>query len=277
MSESNILLGTSGWSYREWEGLFYRKGEKSKLRAYSRIFSTVEIDSTWYRYPSKGMVLGWLRYSPSDFIFTAKMPKVITHTKMLGLKGDVQKDLEAFLEIMQPLQLNGKLGCLLIQLPPSYEYNPENLEEFFNSLPPPFRFAVEFRNLSWMREETWTLLKKYNVAYTNVDEPLLPPEVHITTNFTYFRWHGRGRRPWFNYLYTKEELEPWIPKMQEAAKQVHKVYGYFNNHFHGYAPENCLTLIERITSLTPHQEKAKERISKKQLGLTGFFESGSKT
>jgi len=119
LNESNISLGTSGWSYKEWEQSFYRKGEKSKLRAYSRIFSTVEIDSTWYRYPSKGMMMGWLRYSPSDFVFTAKMPKVITHEKKLGLKGDVKKDLEAFLEIMQPLQLNGNLGCLLIQLPPS--------------------------------------------------------------------------------------------------------------------------------------------------------------
>ena len=120
---SNILLGTSGWSYKEWEGSLYKKGEKSKLRAYSRIFPTVEIDSTWYRYPSKGMVMGWLRYSPSDFVFTAKLPKVITHEKKLGLKGEVKEDLESFLNLMQPLQLNGKLGCLLIQLPPSYEYN----------------------------------------------------------------------------------------------------------------------------------------------------------
>ena len=78
---SNISLGTSGWSYKEWEGSFYRKGEKHKLRAYSRIFSTVEIDSTWYRFPSKGTVMGWLRYSPSNFVFAAKIPKVITHEK----------------------------------------------------------------------------------------------------------------------------------------------------------------------------------------------------
>ena len=106
MGSNHIFLGTSGWSYKEWEGPFYRKGEKRKLRAYSKVFPTVEIDSTWYRYPSKGMVMGWLRYSPSDFIFTAKFPKVITHDKMLGLKGDVTKDVELFLDLMQPLQLN---------------------------------------------------------------------------------------------------------------------------------------------------------------------------
>ncbi len=273
MRRDNILLGTSGWSYKEWEESFYRKGEKHKLRAYSRVFHTVEIDSTWYRFPSKGAVMGWLRYSPSNFVFTAKLPKVITHEKKLGLEDDVQADVNSFLKLMQPLQLNGKLGCLLIQLPPSYEYNPENLESFFEMLSPQFRFAVEFRNLSWMREETWQLLRRYNVAYTNVDEPLLPPEVHITADFTYLRWHGRGRKPWFNYLYKEEELEPWIPKVLDASKQVKQVYGYFNNHFHGYAPENCLSLIERLMSLTPSQQEVRKRMKKKQVGLTGFFEN----
>ena len=273
LSTDRILLGTSGWSYNEWEGSFYRRGEKRKLRAYSRIFQTVEIDSTWYRYPSKGTVMGWLRYSPSDFVFTAKIPKVITHEKKLGLNGEIQEDLTAFLDLMQPLQLNGKLGCLLTQLPPSYGYNPENLEAFFEALPPPFRFAVEFRNLSWMREETWQLLQKYRVAYTNVDEPLLPPEVHLTTDFAYFRWHGRGKKPWFNYLYKKEELGPWIPKVLAASKQVKRVYGYFNNHFHGYAPENCLRVIEMLQPLKPHQAEAKSRITKKQAGLTSFFKN----
>ncbi|UCG36791.1 MAG: DUF72 domain-containing protein [Candidatus Bathyarchaeota archaeon] len=272
MTEMNILLGTSGWSYREWEGSFYKKGEKHKLRAYSRVFRTVEIDSTWYRFPAKGTVMGWLRYSPADFVFTAKIPKVISHEKKLGLNGDVRGDLEAFLELMQPLQLNGKLGCLLIQLPPSYEYNPQNLEAFFDMLSPQFRFAVEFRNLSWMREETWELLKKYKVAYTNVDEPLLPPEVHVTSDFAYFRWHGKGKRPWFNYLYKAEELDPWVRKVAKASEQVSKVYGYFNNHFHGYAPENCLSLIEKLLKLSPKQAETKERMGKKQSSLAGFFE-----
>jgi uncharacterized protein YecE (DUF72 family) len=271
VSKENIFIGTSGWSYKEWEGSFYRKGERRKLRAYSHVFRTVEIDSTWYRYPSKKMVMGWLRYSPSDFVFSAKLPKLITHEKKLGLEGDVQDDLDTFLDIMKPLQLDGKLACLLIQLPPSYDYNPENLESFFKVLQPQFKFAVEFRNMSWMRSETWPLLKKYGVAYVNVDEPLLPPEVHLTSDFTYFRWHGRGRRPWFNYKYKQEELDPWVPKVEEASKNVKKAFGYFNNHFHGYAPENCLQFIERLGLLSEKQRVAKGKISKKQVHLTDFF------
>jgi uncharacterized protein YecE (DUF72 family) len=271
MSKANILLGTSGWSYKEWEGTFYKKGEKTKLRAYSQVFQTVEIDSTFYRYPSKGTVMGWLRYSPTDFVFTAKLPKLITHDKKLGLEADVQEDLNNFLNIMQPLQLDGKLACLLIQLPPSYRYHPESLEAFFQILQPQFKFAVEFRNRSWMREETWELLKKYGVTYANVDEPLLPPEVHLTADFSYFRWHGKGKKPWFDYKYDKKELEPWVPKLEDTSKKVKKIFGYFNNHFHGYAPENALQLIERLGLLTEKQKRAMEKYSEKQIGLTDFF------
>ena len=271
MTAGNVSLGTSGYSYTEWEGPFYQKGEKSKLRAYARVFGTVEIDSTWYRFPSKGTVMGWLRYSPADFIFTAKIPKLITHDKKIGLKGDVQSDLGSFFELMNPLQLDGKLACFLIQLPPSLSFNAEALESFFQKLAPQYRFAVEFRHLSWMREETWTILQKYRVAYANVDEPLLPPDVHLTTDFAYFRWHGRGKKPWFDYRYKDEELDEWVPKVERAAKDVKRVYGYFNNHFHGYAPENCMNLLGKLGLLTDQQMKAKRKISQKQAGLSDYF------
>ena len=260
MSDSNILLGTSGWSYTEWEGNFYRKGEKLKLRAYTKVFHTAEIDSSFYRVPSKGMVMGWLRYSPSDFVFSAKMPKLITHDKKLGQKADVGKDLQDYFEIMRPLQLGGKLACLLIQLPPKYEFSPESLESFLNLLDPTFRYAVEFRHLSWMKAETWKMLEQHDVAYVNVDEPLLPPEVHLTTDFSYFRWHGRGKKPWFDYRYSQDELDEWVPRVKDSALKVRKIYGYFNNHFHGYAPENCLQLLEKLGMLTPEQKQAKTAI-----------------
>lgn len=271
MSGANIFLGTSGWSYREWEEIFYQKGEKRKLRAYSHVFKTAEIDSTFYRYPSKGTVMGWLRYSPSEFVFTAKLPKLITHDKKLGLKGDVKADLDSFLELIRPLQLGGKLACLLIQLPPKYDYNLENLESFFKLLDPLFKYAVEFRNLSWMRDETWDLLKAYDVAYVIVDEPLLPPEVHLTADFAYFRWHGKGQNIWFDYRYSGEELESWVPKVKGVAYQVKKIFGYFNNHFHGYAPENCLQLIEKLGLLSKEQEQAKKKGTSKQAQLGSFL------
>jgi uncharacterized protein YecE (DUF72 family) len=271
MSESNIHLGTSGWSYNEWEGPFYQKGEKRKLRSYSHVFKTVEIDSTYYRNPSKGTVMGWLKYSPSDFVFTAKMPKLITHDKRLGLKSDVKADLDTYFDLMRPLQLGGKLGCFLIQLPPKCDCNLETLESFFGMLDPMFKYAVEFRNVSWLKNETWDMLKKYDVAYTIVDEPLLPPEVHLTAKFAYFRWHGKGEKIWFDYHYSKEELDKWVPKVQETSKTVKKVFGFFNNHYHGYAPENCLYLLERLGLLSETQKKAKNKSRAKQMQLGTFL------
>ncbi len=270
MNNTNIYLGTSGWSYKEWEGPFYEKGEKRKLQAYAKIFGTAEIDSTFYRVPSKGMVFGWLRYTPPDFVFTAKLPQTITHFKKLGLKGDVKPDLEEFLNIMRPLQLGGKLACLLIQLPPSYSYNPENLRRFFELLDPMFRYAVEFRHISWIRSETWSLLKEFDVAYVNVDEPLLPPDVNLTTDFTYFRWHGRGNNPWFDYNYPYSLLDAWVPKVEKASQQANKIVGYFNNHYHGYAPENCLYLIEKLGLLTNEQRGHKNKTHIEQATLGDF-------
>jgi uncharacterized protein YecE (DUF72 family) len=255
-----ILLGTSGWSYKEWIGPFYTKEDKSMLRAYTKVFKTVEIDSTFYRYPSKGTVMGWTKYSPEDFVYVAKLPKLITHEKKLDLAQGIQEDLDKFIELMEPLWTSGKLGCILIQLPPKFDYKPNELEDFFKILPSQIKFSVEFRDLSWMREETWELLTKYNVAYTIVDEPLLPPETHLTADFAYFRWHGKGQRPWYNYRYDVEELEPWVPKVKKAAEEVGTVYGYFNNHYHGYAVENCLQILEMLKALTLAQTEAKSKV-----------------
>ena len=217
--------------------------------------------------------MGWLKFSPADFFFTAKLPKTITHDKALGLRRDVKADLKEFLDLMLPLQQGGKLACLLIQLPPKYCYNPKNLEEFFQMLDPRFRYAVEFRNLTWLLPETVTfkLLRQYEVAYTVVDEPLLPPEVHLTADFAYFRWHGHGKNIWFDYRYSQEELEPWVPKVKDAASKVKKVYGYFNNHYHGYAPENCLQLLEQLGLLSKEQKKAKSKTIDKQAQLGAFI------
>lgn len=259
---NNVFLGTSGWSYNEWVGPFYTKMDKSKLRAYTKVFKTVEIDSTFYRYPSKGTVMGWTRYSPEGFVYTAKLPGLITHDKKLSLNEGIEQDLKRFIDLMEPLILSGKLGCILIQLPPKFDYRPQELEGFFKILPTHVRFAVEFREQSWIRSETWSLLEKYRVAYTVVDEPLLPPEAHLTSDIAYFRWHGRGQRPWYDYRYSVQELEPWIPKLKDVAGKVGKTFGYFNNHYHGYAVENCLQVMEMIGNINAKQVEARKRVEK---------------
>jgi uncharacterized protein YecE (DUF72 family) len=263
-----ILLGTSGWSYAEWVGPFYQSEDENKLTFYSKIFRTAEVDSTFYSYPSRGLVYGWARYTQPNFILSAKLPSLITHEKKLDISRGVDKDLDRFLQLMTPLHTRAKLGPILIQLPPRFGKDYTRLEAFLKILPTDFRFAVEFRDLSWLREETWILLKRYNVAYTIVDEPLLPPDTVITADFTYVRWHGRGKRPWYNYFYTKGELKAWLTRLKEISTHVDEIFGYFNNHFHGYAVENCLQLLKMLSSLNEMQSATLERIKEYFLPTT---------
>src|SRR5436189_3288006 len=252
-------MGTSGWSYAEWVGVFYPTSSESKLGFYSKIFQTAEIDSTFYAFPKEGMVIGWDRYSPRNFVFNAKLPQTITHERLEALGKPIEEELDKFASLMLPLNNSGKLGCLLIQLRPRYKYDSNHLEEFLSLLPHSFKYAIEFRHKSWLRDETWKIHSKYNVAYTIVDEPLLPPEVHITADFAYIRWHGQGQRPWYDYHYTEEELKSWMPKVKEIEPSVKTTYGYFNNHFHGYAVENALRILQKMGKLTPAQGAAFNR------------------
>jgi len=258
---SKLFFGTSGWSYKEWVGPFY-EDERRMFSYYARFFDTVEINSTFYRYPSKSTIYGLNRTSPPGFVFSAKLPKLITHEKKLDLKENIKNDLMRFLELLEPLSARGKLGCILVQLPPKFEYerDVEKLERFLEIIPNGYEFAIEFRNSSWMKNETWKMLREHNVAYCVVDEPGLPPEVHVTADFAYFRWHGRSRRPWYNYHYSEEELKEWVPKVNEARKRAEKIYGYFNNHFHGYAVENCIEFMQMLNVAKSEHEKIKKRI-----------------
>jgi uncharacterized protein YecE (DUF72 family) len=262
---SNVDIGTSGWSYKEWEGILYPRGEKAKLSYYARYFKTVEIDSTFYAFPKENMVRGAIRNTPPDFIFSAKLPKVITHEKALDLDRGVERDLTKFMFLMRPLEKEGKLGALLVQLPPSFAYEGglQKLRKFLEIVPRDVRFAVEYRNKSWVgKRDADDLLRSHNVAKTIVDEPLLPTELDVTADFSFIRWHGRGKRLWYSYRYNNDELEEWTPKVKKVASKVKKVYGYANNHPYGHAVETALKEMELLGIANKEQEKLRARVSK---------------
>jgi uncharacterized protein YecE (DUF72 family) len=266
---TELRIGTSGWSYNEWAGVFYPNSSANKLSFYSKVFQTVEVDSSFYAYPSKGIVQGWARYTPENFVFSAKLPQLITHEKKLDLDKGVEADLIRFLSLLKPLIATGKLGPILVQLPPSFSFQSDygKLERFLSRTPDDINFAVEFRHPSWLREEVWSLLKERNVANTIVDEPLLPPDIVITADFAFIRWHGRGSRPWYNYRYSDKELEGWVPKVKEVTSRVKKTFGYFNNHFKGFAVENSLKMMEMLGTADVHQQETRER-------ATNFLKTG---
>jgi uncharacterized protein YecE (DUF72 family) len=257
---ARLRFGCSGWDYQEWIGPFYRSGSESKLRAYSRVFDTAEINSTFYRAPDPGIVQGWARFTPEDFVFAAKVPQTVTHDRLLDVGKGADQDLQAFCDLMRPLLDKGKLGPLLLQLPPRLRFVEPSIHRFLDSLPRDFTFALEPRNKTWMTLEAFDLLRSTGVAYTIVDEPLLPPDLHVTARTAYMRWHGHGTDPWYNYRYSEDELASWVPRVQQVAGQAETVFGFFNNHFHGYAPENCVQILRMLGVQTQEQARALQRL-----------------
>lgn len=256
----DLRIGTSGWSYKEWVGPFY-SDQKGMLTHYSKVFSTVEVDSSFYRYPDERMTMAWSRRGPPDFKYTLKVPRLITHDKKLEPSAGILKDLQRFLDLIEPLKRTGKLGPLLFQMPPSYHVDLDKLEMVLGLLPEGYQYAIEFRHPSWLNPNTWKLLKEYGVAYTIVDEPLLPPEVILTTKeFAYIRWHGRGSHPWYDYDYSEKELADWRPKVEKAASETKAVYGFFNNHFHGFAVANALQLTKMLGRMTKDEEDSLRKV-----------------
>jgi uncharacterized protein YecE (DUF72 family) len=230
------------------------------LQQYSSIFDTVEIDSSFYKFPEKGTILGMTRYTPRRFVFSAKMNKKFTHQMLLKLDENAQTELDSFCELFDPLLSQDKLACMLVQLPPSLKRNNGLLEEFLALLPKRYNYVVEFRHPSWLESNTWTTLAKYNVAYCAVDEPLLPPEVHITSDLGYIRWHGRGQELWYDYRYTSSQLTDWLPRIREVSTNTKQTIGIFNNHFRGYAPENCIQMMKMLGLADEKHEATLKRI-----------------
>lgn len=241
----NVLIGTSGWSYKDWINVFY-EDESSILNQYWNVFKTVEINSTFYRFPTFGFIRYLAKNTPPGFVYAAKIPNVITHKKKLDPEKNVKSDLKRFLDTMSQLKEHTLLGPLLIQMPPKPTSDFPNFTKFLESLPSDYMWAIEFRDLSWLESEIFDLLKENNVGYVIVDEPLLPPDIKITTNFAYIRWHGRSSKPWYYYRYSEKELLWWVPHVKNLSTKVDVVYGYFNNHFKGYAVQNALQFLKLL-------------------------------
>jgi uncharacterized protein YecE (DUF72 family) len=219
----------------------------SKLAFYSKVFKTVEIETTFYEYPPKAMIQACARVTPSDFVFSVRVPRLVTHDKRLDVQRGAGRDFMGFLFDLRQLEDSGKLGPLIFQLPHDFAYEDGlgRLIDFLGSLPADLRFAVEFRNKSWFREETWDLLRQCKVANVILDAPTLPVQNIVTADFAVIRWQGRGKETWTDYGYGGAELDEWVPRVREIERRVKDVYGYFCNHPRGNAVADCLRMMER--------------------------------
>ncbi|MFX0035879.1 MAG: DUF72 domain-containing protein [Candidatus Hermodarchaeota archaeon] len=289
MTDSRVLIGTSGWGYDEWVGPFYPKGLKKEdyLVYYSEIFYTSEINTTFYNIPGKWIVQNWVDKTPNNFLFSIKLPQSITHENKLDVNYCLD-DLDFFLKAMEPIIEARKILAFLIQLPPYFkkEEHFSNLKEFIDNWPRDsneghYNIVVEFRDKSWMDDEVFSYLKSKSLTYCAVIEPLLPPRMDVTnSNFAYIRFHGFGKKIWFDYFFTEEEIKGWVPSIREVIQKSNMVGIYFNNHFSGYAAKNSLMLMKELeiqpknlpedVSILKIKKKSGE-LSKGQVGLDKFL------
>ena len=252
-----IFIGTSGFSYKHWQGLFYPQDLRQKdwLRYYAKHFDTVEINATFYRQMKPQTFKKWRAIVDDDFVFSIKASRFITHIKKLK---DCQEPLERFMRGIE--QLNNAAiqqysnvtmkqwsnrTIVLFQLPPRWQANTERLKDFVKLLPKDFRFAFEFRDKSWLNSKIYKILGGVNCALVIQDSPHWPTSEEITADFTYLRFHGSKKL--YSSCYTEKELKSWARKIKNWLKDGLDVYVYFNNDALGYAVENARTLKELVS------------------------------
>ena len=236
---TKFFIGTSGWSYSHWKGLFYPESLSPTkfLNYYLSKFDTVEVNSSFYHLPREQTFKNWYKKTPKDFLFSVKASRFISHRKKLK---DCFEPWKLFYS--RAKFLKEKLGPILFQLPPGFKADKSRLEDFLKILPKNQRFTFEFRHLSWFNKSVYQTLKKHKIALTIADTPSYPLVKKITADFTYLRLHGHKELYASNY--SGASLKKWARLIKKWVKdfKLKAVYVYFDNDAHCFAPQNALRL-----------------------------------
>jgi uncharacterized protein YecE (DUF72 family) len=230
----DVRIGCSGYYYRHWQGLWYPEDLPTSrwFAFYAGQFDTVEINSSFYRFPTAATVRRWLRQAPEGFVYSVKAPRLITHLKRFH---DCAPLLDDFFGVLA--KLDAHLGCVLFQLPPSLHYSPETLDKILGAMQPDFRNIIEFRHAGWWRPEVFAALHEKQIGFCSVSAPGLPDDLHVTAPDVYLRLHGD---PWYAQDYSEAELAAWATRLR--AVDAPRAWIYFNNDHHAFAPANAAAL-----------------------------------
>jgi uncharacterized protein YecE (DUF72 family) len=235
-----VRVGTSGWQYDSWIDPFYR-GNPPSLKQYQESFDSVEINGTFYGLPDGETVASWSGKVSSDFRFSVKASRYLTHMKKLK---DPQEPLERFLTAVEPL--GKKLGPILFQLPPKWRRNARRLEGFLSTLPPQHRYAFEFRDPDWYHPETYELLKEANAGFCIYHLAGHQSPKEVTADFVYLRLHGSQEA--YRGSYSQQDLAAWAGAISSWNRSGKDVYVYFDNDQEAAAPGDAQRLREMIGS-----------------------------
>jgi uncharacterized protein YecE (DUF72 family) len=232
-----VLIGTSGWSYDHWQGPFFpnQLPHGDRLKYYAEHFSSVEINNSFYHLPEQNSLRQWRDAVPGDFVFSVKASRYITHMKKLQ---DPEESLSIFLARIAMLE--DTLGPILFQLPPRWRFNAQRLAMFLDQLSSEFRYAFEFRDQTWLNEQTYALLARNNAALCIYEfDGFLSPRA-ITADFIYVRLHGPDGP--YRGSYESRTLAGWAEAVSSWAAEGRTVHCYFDNDEAGYAAQNAVQL-----------------------------------
>ena len=259
----DIRVGPAGWSYADWRGRVYPDSAGTKfdtLALVAKYFDTAEINSSFYHPPASETARNWLRrieHNP-NFVFTAKLFRTFTHDRGKA----TAEDEKLFREGMDPLMEAGKLGAVLVQFPWSFKNETEE-RNYLNELVARFKqypLAVELRHESWNSPRVLQTLEDLGVGLADIDQPLfhnsIKPAAEVTSDIGYVRLHGRNYQNWFreeanvleryDYLYSPDELDPWVSRIKEVATKAKQTFVITNNHARGQSLANAFELLAQL-------------------------------
>ena len=260
-SQGRLRIGPAGWSYPDWSGFVYpsrRSKGFHEATFLAQFFDTIEINTSFYQPIRPDHAAAWIERVAANpsFLFTAKLWQRFTHEP--SATAEDERNVRAGFDVLREA---GKLGAVLLQFPFSFHRTPETSAHLSALLK---RFAdyplvVELRHSSWQTQETLDFLRGHNAGLCNIDQPVIgnsiTPSAQSTSPVGYVRFHGRRYDTWFsddpklpaheryNYLYSPEELKPWVARIQEVQQHTRDVYVVTNNHYQGKAVVNALQLL----------------------------------
>jgi len=236
-------IGTSGWSYDHWEHVLYPPGTPpfQRLAHYVNRFSTVELNSSFYRWPKASAFDSWRRRLPEGFQLTVKAPRALTHAKRLYAPEDWVRRIVGDLR-----RLKNRMGVLLVQLSPQFACDSARLQYFLDQIPDDLRVAVEFRDPSWHTEEIFRLLEQREVAYCVMSGAHRPCVLRATAPFVYVRLHGPDHHHLYAGSYSDDDLRWWADRIREWEAGGREVFAYFNNDGFGNAVRNAERLRQFV-------------------------------
>lgn len=238
--KQSVYVGCSGWRYWKWRDSFYAGVPQVQwFDHYLQRFNTVEINASFYAWPTVAGVQAWRRQpGKKKFVYTVKVSELITHVKRFKGTKTLIRDFGMIADI-----LGDRMGCFLFQLPPSYHYTETRLNDIVGQLDPVRRNVVEFRHASWWNEKVYEAFRTAGIIFCSCSGPRLPDELVQTNEELYIRLHGPKR--WYRHDYSKSELAIWAARIKASGAK--RAWVYFNNDNDAHAPKNATTFRRMLT------------------------------